>query len=135
MNALRILLCVAISAIFVSQTIGCRKRSKPDPSAVTPSETPAAAAAPAPAATPDLPPASLPTGAGTTLAPSVGGDPDKETVKTQSRFDRNAVWMAKLGKNEPQLRAQVLAEIQRAGLSPAELQELRKQAQMYGIKL
>ena len=43
--------------------------------------------------------------------------------------------MTKLGKNDPQLRAQVLAEIQRAGLSPAEMQELRRQAQMYGIKL
>lgn len=132
MNALRILACVAISAIVASQTTGCRKKNKPDAVAVAPSEAPATAAV---AAAPELPPANLPAGAGTTLAPSAAGDPGQEVVKTQNRFNRNAVWMAKLGKNDPQLRTQVLAEIQKAGLSPVELQELRKQAQMYGIKL
>ena len=112
---------------------GCRKH-KPV-SAPAPESQAAATVAEAPAPAPAPPPANLPTGAGTTLAPSAAGDPDKETVKTQDRFNRNSIWMAKLGRNDPQLRAQVLGEIQRAGLSPAELHELRRQAQMYGIKL
>jgi hypothetical protein len=56
-------------------------------------------------------------------------------VKSQDRFNRNTDWISKLSSNNPQQRAQVLAEIQKAGLSPAEMQELRKQAQMYGVRL
>ncbi len=132
MNSLRLLLCVALASLFASQTIGCRKRNKPNAESIPPSEAPAA---PPVAAAADQPPASLPTGAGTPLAPNAAGNPGQETLKTQNRFNRNSLWMTKLGKNDPQLRAQVLAEIQTAGLSPAEMQELRKQAQMYGIKL
>ena len=135
MNALRFLVLLTITMLLASPATGCRKRTKPDIAVTAPSETRAdpapAAATPAPAP----PPANLPTGGGTKLAPSESGDAGKEAVKTQSRFDRNTVWMSKLGKNDPQLRAQVLAEMQKAGLSPAELQELRKQAQMYGINL
>ena len=68
------------------------------------------------------------------MAPSEKDDAAKTAVKTQNRFNRNSTWLTKLGSNNPQIRAQTAAEIQAAGLSPAEMQELRKQAQMYGIK-
>lgn len=131
MHSLRLLCCVALTALLATQATGCRKRTPPTPPAPDPSEAPVAAE---PAAAVQAP-VHLPTGSGSSLAPSIAGEPAKEAVKTQDRFNRNSTWMSKLSQNNPQLRAQVLAEIQRAGLSPAEMQELRKQAQMYGVKL
>jgi hypothetical protein len=112
--------------------MGCRKREQPAPEAAPTAESAATPAVAPPTAGPE---ATLPTGPGTSLAPSNAGDPGKEAVKTQSRFNRNTGWLTKLAQNNPQLRSQVLAEIQKAGLSAAEMQELRKQAQLYGIKL
>lgn len=121
-----------LAAWLVIQLTGCRK---PSPTAtVTPSaETPVSSTSAV--SDPSTPLANLTAGTGTSLAPSLAGDPAKEAVKTQNRFNRNTLWLSKLGRNDPNLRTQVLMEIQRAGLSPAEMQELRTQAAMYGIKL
>ena len=131
MFTMRAFVTIAFVGLLILSN-ACRKKSPPvtapaDPAPVQAPATPAVAA-PAPE------PANVPTGAGTKLAPTEKDDAVKAAAKTQDRFNRNSLWMAKLGKNDPQLRAQVLAEIQKAGLSPAEMQELRKQAQMYGIK-
>lgn len=117
-----------LSAWLIIHLAGCRKQSPTvtvPPSVETPVSSPPAVG---------TPPANLTAGTGTSLAPSLAGDPAKEAVKTQDRFNRNTLWLSKLGRNDPNLRTQVLVEIQRAGLSPAEMQELRTQAAMYGIK-
>ncbi len=132
MKAAYLLTSFVALALLTGLTSGCRKR-KPATEAV-PEPAPAAPATPAaPAQAPA--PVSLPTGEGSKLAPNAKGEPAKEAAKTQDRFNRNTGWISKLSGNNPQLRAQALAEIQKAGLSPAEMQELRKQAQMYGVKL
>lgn len=133
MNTTRFIAGLVAAMLLTGLAAGCRKR-KPAGVPTTESQPPTQATETSiPAQAP--PPVSLPTGAGTALAPSNAGDPGKEAVKTQDRFNRNTAWISKLSSNNPQLRAQVLAEIQKAGLSPVELQELRKQAQMYGVKL
>lgn len=118
--------------LLAGLSAGCRKRK---PAAGPAPESQLAAPATAAAAVPAPLPVDLPTGEGSKLAPSATGEVAKEAVKTQDRFNRNTVWLSKLGSSNPQLRSQALAEIQKAGLSPAEMQELRKQAQMYGVKL
>lgn len=89
----------------------------------------------APAVARDQTPANIPPGAGSSIAPSSTDDEAKAAIKSQDRFNRNTVWLSKLGENDPQIRAQVLVEIQKAGLSAAEMQELRAQARQYGINL
>lgn len=132
MLTMRVLSAVAV-AVLIVLSAACRRKSPSTPqSAPTPSDVTAVQTPAAPTPSPE--PVNVPTGSGSNLAPSEKDDPTKSATKTQDRFNRNSVWMANLGKKDPQLRAQVLAEIQKAGLSPAELQELRKQAQMYGIK-
>ena len=123
--------CLAIAGLILSAAAGCGPKDEPVPSA-----TPQVQAEPPPEATAlTLEPAttSVPEGAGTALAPNPTGDKAAEAVKVQSRFDRNSVWLSKLSKNDPVLRAQVRAEIQKAGLSQQEIQELRKMAAMYGV--
>lgn len=132
MKAARCSALTFVLALVVSLTAGCRKRK----ALTAPASDPAAdAPASEPAATPAAPAPVLPAGPGTALAPSPAGDPAQEAVKTQDRFNRNTGWISKLSGNDPRTRAQALAEIQKAGLSPAEMQELRKQAQMYGVRL
>lgn len=133
MNTIRVWVCFGAIGLTVLSVSACRRRAKADPPVVPPPpiESPTAdASAPRGPA-----PANIRTGAGSSLAASASGDEAKEAVKTQGRFNRNSVWLSKLGENDPQVRAQVLAEIQKAGLSPAELQELHSQARQYGIKL
>lgn len=133
MLTMRVLSAVAVAVLLILST-ACRRKSPSMTTQSTPPPSDAAAVQTPAAPVPSLEPANVPTGSGSTIAPSEKDDPAKTAAKTQNRFNRNSVWMAKLGKNDPQVRAQVLAEIQKAGLSPAELQELRKQAQMYGIQ-
>lgn len=121
---------VVVGLIF-SAAVGCGSKAEPTPPAAPQVQTEPATEATA--LTLDPATTSVPEGAGTALAPNPTGDKAAEAVKVQSRFDRNSVWLSKLSKNDPALRAQVRAEIQKAGLSQQEIQELRKTAAMYGV--
>ena len=127
--------CV-LALVMLTGIAGCRRKPKVEnnPPTATPAPAPDAKSASTPTASPAPEPINVPTGGGSSLAPSEKDDAAKSAVKTQNRFSRNSEWLSKLGSNNPQTRAQVAAEIQAARLSPAEMQELRKQAQMYGIK-
>lgn len=125
-----ILLCA-----FVVGASGCKEKPAENVPATSLPQAEAPAPEPEAISLDSSAPVTIPTGTGTALSPNPKGEAAPEAAKAQDRFDRNNVWLAKLAKNDRVVRSQVRAEIQKAGLSPAELAELRKLAEMYRISL
>ena len=133
--AIRLISRIVLACALVCGASGCQE--KPAENVPAPPSPQAEAPAPEPEAISldSSTPVSIPTGTGTALSPNPQGEAAPEAAKAQDRFNRNSEWLAKLAKNDRVLRSQVRAEIQKAGLSPAELAELRKLAEMYRISL
>ena len=133
--SIRLISRIVLVCALAFGTSGCREKPAENVPATSLPQAEAPAPEPEAISLDSSVPVSIPTGTGTALSPNPTGEPAPEAAKAQDRFNRNNVWLAKLAKNDRLVRSQVRAEIQKAGLSPAELAELRKLAEMYRISL
>ena len=133
--SIRLISRIVLVCAFAFGTSGCQEKPAENVPATSLPQAEAPAPEPEAISLDSSVPVSIPTGTGTALSPNPKGEAAPEAAKAQDRFNRNNVWLARLAKNDRLVRSQVRAEIQKAGLSPAELAELRKLAEMYRISL